>query len=67
MAFEVNLAVMFALTFLHSAFTHLQDDVVAFEVNLAVKGDCTIAMWFTDHFAEVRGNSCGSLSDADRA
>lgn len=27
---------------------------MAFEVNLAVKGDCTIAMWFTDHFAEVR-------------
>lgn len=42
----------------------MQDDVVAFEVNLAVKGDVTIAMWFTDHFAEVsaarNGNSWGS-------
>jgi hypothetical protein len=33
----------------------LQDDAVAFEVNLAVKGDVTIGIWFTDHFAEVRG------------
>lgn len=41
----------------------LQDDVVAFEVNLAVKGDVTIAMWFTDHFAEVRavGHRTGFL------
>lgn len=30
-----------------------QDDVVAFEANLAVKGDVTIAMWFTDHYSEV--------------
>lgn len=39
----------------------VQDDVVAFEVNLAVKGDVTIAMWFTDHFAEVcaLGNRMG--------
>ena len=27
---------------------------MAFEVNLAVKGDVTIGIWFTDHFAEVR-------------
>lgn len=31
----------------------LQDDGVSFDANLAVKGDVTIAMWFTDHFAEV--------------
>ncbi|KAL4439922.1 hypothetical protein ABPG75_002923 [Micractinium tetrahymenae] len=29
-----------------------EDDAVAFELNLAVKGDVTLAMWFADHVSE---------------
>ena len=32
---------------------------MAFEVGLAVKGDVTVAVWFTDHFAEVGGWAMG--------
>ena len=40
-----------------SAFCLSQDDALAFEVGLAVKGDVTVAVWFTDHFAEVGGGN----------
>ncbi|KAL4423739.1 hypothetical protein ABPG75_001040 [Micractinium tetrahymenae] len=29
-----------------------EDDAVAFELNLAIKGDVTLAMWFADHVSE---------------
>lgn len=33
--------------------SHLQDDTIAFnDINLAVKGDITVAMWFSDHVGE---------------
>lgn len=35
----------------------LQDDVVLFDANLVVKGDVMVAMWFTDHYAEVGGRA----------
>ena len=34
---------------------------MAFEVGLAVKGDVTVALWFTDHASEVRGGVARGL------
>lgn len=39
----------------------LQDDAVAFELNLAVKGDVTLALWFADHVSEV-GTGAGAAA-----
>lgn len=40
------------------AIVGVQDDAVAFELNLAVKGDVTLAMWFADHVSEVGPALC---------
>ncbi|EFN52829.1 hypothetical protein CHLNCDRAFT_138268 [Chlorella variabilis] len=39
-----------------------EDDTVAFEVNLPIKGDVTVAIWFTDHFSEARHGTAGGTA-----
>ena len=37
---------------------------MAFEVNLPIKGDVTVAIWFTDHFSEARHGTAGGTAVA---